>query len=40
MRISGRRVVFDVHEDYELDLRQKDWLPTWMLNYQRVFMLF
>ena len=30
MRISGRRVIFDVHEDYELDLRQKDWLPTWM----------
>lgn len=31
LRISGRRVVFDVHEDYEFDLRQKDWLPTWML---------
>lgn len=30
MRILGRRVIFDVHEDYELDLRQKDWLPTWM----------
>jgi glycosyltransferase involved in cell wall biosynthesis len=30
LSIFGRRVVFDVHEDYELDVLQKTWLPLWL----------
>lgn len=29
-RLSGRRVVYDVHEDYPRDILDKYWLPTWI----------
>ena len=30
LSICGRSVVFDVHEDYELDILEKTWLPVWL----------
>jgi glycosyltransferase involved in cell wall biosynthesis len=27
IRMTGRRVIYDVHEDYETSIRQKNWIP-------------
>ena len=29
-RILGKKVIYDVHEDYPLDIRSRYWLPLWM----------
>ena len=29
LRLSGRRVVYDVHEDYPREILDKHWLPRW-----------
>jgi glycosyltransferase involved in cell wall biosynthesis len=29
LRLSGRRVIYDVHEDYPRDILDKYWLPKW-----------
>lgn len=29
LRMSGRRVIYDVHEDYPRDILDKYWLPKW-----------
>lgn len=30
LRILGKKVIYDVHEDYPLDIQSRYWLPFWM----------
>jgi len=30
LRILGKKVIYDVHEDYPLDIQSRYWLPLWM----------
>ena len=30
LRLSGKKVIFDIHENVRLSLVSKDWLPKWM----------
>jgi len=31
LRLSGKKVIFDIHENIRLSLQSKDWLPEWAL---------
>lgn len=32
LKISGKKVIYDVHEDVPRSLKGRDWLPKWILN--------